>query len=128
MRQPDATDVAEIDQPAVGADEVWSEAMGRSPGPVQIGSIGLAVGHCRTHGELMAGSAKPPTWQTVDQSIDRNERVPVVGLFHGVGSRIIKAKPPSSRPVTKKPKPAKKVSNSSGVICLPDPAGRCVLP
>src|SRR4029079_2277272 len=90
-------------------------------------SIGLAVGHCRTHGELMAGSAKPPTWQTVDQSIDRNERVPVVGLFHGVGSRIIKAKPPSSRPVTKKPKPAKKVSNSSGVICLPDPAGRCGL-
>jgi len=34
-----------------------------------------------THGELVAGSAKPPTWQTVDQSIDRNERLPVVGLW-----------------------------------------------
>ena len=40
MRQPDATDVAEIDQPAVGADEVWFEAMGRSPGLVQIGLLG----------------------------------------------------------------------------------------
>ena len=33
MRQPDATDVAEIDQPAVGADEVWFEATVSRPLP-----------------------------------------------------------------------------------------------
>ena len=61
MRQPDATDVAEIDQPAVGADEVWFEAMGRS------------AGHCRTHARRIGGWVGQAAYLADCRSVHRSE-------------------------------------------------------